>query len=315
MIKNLLVLGLLGVLGCQRPNLPKGYQGVIEQDERVLSFEVGGRVTAVRVKRGDVVKPGEVLVEQDDTLERLTREARASEVAVAVAERQLLAAGTRREEVTASEAQVRAAREAEGLLRRNAERVKGLAQAAVLSESDLDRAESELSRAVAERQALEARAQGLRRGARREELKRAEARVESTQKAVALEDERLTKYRLRATIGGEVTDVHVDPGELAGAGMPAITLIEPGRPFVDVFIPQGKIEGVSVGAKASIKIDAATTLAEGTVEWISPQTEFTPRFLFSEQERPNLVIRVRVRIADPEKRLHAGVPAFVEIAR
>ena len=28
------------------------------------------------------------------------------------------------------------------------------------------------------------------------------------------------------------------------------------------------------------------------------QTEFTPRYLFSERERPNLVVRVRVRIDD-----------------
>ena len=49
------------------------------------------------------------------------------------------------------------------------------------------------------------------------------------------------------------------------------------------------------------------------MEHIASQTEFTPRFLFSPRERPNLVVRVRVRIEDPEERLHAGVPAFVTI--
>jgi hypothetical protein len=33
--------------------------------------------------------------------------------------------------------------------------------------------------------------------------------------------------------------------------------------------------------------------------------------LFSERERPNLVVRVRVRIDDPKELLHAGVPAHV----
>jgi hypothetical protein len=33
--------------------------------------------------------------------------------------------------------------------------------------------------------------------------------------------------------------------------------------------------------------------------------------LFSERERPNLVVRVRVRVEDHDERLHAGVPAFV----
>jgi hypothetical protein len=39
--------------------------------------------------------------------------------------------------------------------------------------------------------------------------------------------------------------------------------------------------------------------------------EFTPRYLFSEKERSNLVVRVRVRVEDPRHLLRAGVPAFV----
>ena len=50
----------------------------------------------------------------------------------------------------------------------------------------------------------------------------------------------------------------------------------------------------------------------GHIEHIFPKTEFTPRFLFSEGERPNLVLRTRVRVDDPQQRLHGGVPAFVE---
>jgi hypothetical protein len=41
------------------------------------------------------------------------------------------------------------------------------------------------------------------------------------------------------------------------------------------------------------------------------RTEFTPRYLFSESERGNLVIRVRVRLDDSRRLLHAGLPVFV----
>jgi hypothetical protein len=47
---------------------------------------------------------------------------------------------------------------------------------------------------------------------------------------------------------------------------------------------------------------------------VFPRTEFTPRYLFSEGERENLVLRVRVRIEDPKRELHGGVPAFVTLA-
>ena len=52
----------------------------------------------------------------------------------------------------------------------------------------------------------------------------------------------------------------------------------------------------------------------GRVEHVFPRTEFTPRFLFSDDERPNLVLRVRVRIEDPRHLLHAGLPVFVQLA-
>jgi hypothetical protein len=51
------------------------------------------------------------------------------------------------------------------------------------------------------------------------------------------------------------------------------------------------------------------------VESVSPDTEFTPKFLFSDRERPHLVVRVRVRVEDPQRRLHSGVPAFAQVER
>jgi hypothetical protein len=62
-----------------------------------------------------------------------------------------------------------------------------------------------------------------------------------------------------------------------------------------------------------VRVDALGTTLPGHVEHVARKAEFTPRFLFSERERPNLVIRVRVRVDDPGERLHAGVPAFVTI--
>ena len=49
------------------------------------------------------------------------------------------------------------------------------------------------------------------------------------------------------------------------------------------------------------------------VEYVSPETEFTPKFLFSDRERPHLVVRVRVRVEDPGRRLQSGLPAFATV--
>ena len=66
-------------------------------------------------------------------------------------------------------------------------------------------------------------------------------------------------------------------------------------------------------AHICVRVDSVAESFAGRVEHISPTTEFSPRYIFSERERPSLVVRVRVRIDDPKHQLHRGVPAFVKV--
>jgi HlyD family secretion protein len=295
------------------PATPPGFQGVVEYDDRLVSFDAAGRILSVPIHRGDVVKPGDVLATVEDRAERLQRAARAAEVVVAQADVALAAAPPRKEDVGALEAEVAAAQASEDLLTKSAVRARKLHGDGALTSADLDRAEGDLARASKERQALQQRLALARKGARPEEIARARTRARSAETAVALEDERLARYTLDSLIAGTVLDVHAKVGELAGVGRPAATIADTAHPYVDVFVPQGALAGVQVGSRASVRVDATNAALPGRVEWISPRTEFTPRYLFSERERPNLVVRVRVRIDDPAARLHAGVPAFAEV--
>jgi HlyD family secretion protein len=100
-----------------------------------------------------------------------------------------------------------------------------------------------------------------------------------------------------------------------GIGSPIVTVADTQHPYADVFVAQGKTAGIRLGSRARVQTDALSETLSAKVEHISRRTEFTPRFLFSERERPNLVVRVRVRVDDPGERLHAGVPVFVNIER
>jgi HlyD family secretion protein len=309
-------LAALGLFGCRAPAAgATDFQGIVEYEERVLGFELAGRVMRVDVKRGDVVADKQPLAEVDATLEKLSRDARASEVETARADVALLEAGARREDVAALAAQVRASVATEGLLKKNAERARALQGSGSIGQAELDRAEAEVERTPAERKSLEQRLASLQRGARNEELARARARLEGAVAAVTLADERLARYVLRAQAPGDVLDVHLEPGELAGAGAPVVTLADTTHPYVEVFVPQGDLEGIRAGVKASVRVDSSKEPLLGVVEHVGTRTEFTPRYIFSERERPNLVVRVRVRVDDPQKKTHAGVPAFVAIHR
>ncbi len=199
MVKNsvALVFALSLAAGCKsRSATPPGYQGVVEYDERVVSFEVPGRILEVKVKEGDVVKDGDVLARLDDTLEKLAREARASEVKIAEADLKLLTAGARAEDIGALASRVKALKSTETLLDSNSKRAHGLFQAGTLPLADLEKIDADLIRTTNERRSLESPLAALIHGARPEEIDRAKAVVMLTSMALARERERGTLEQL-----------------------------------------------------------------------------------------------------------------------
>jgi HlyD family secretion protein len=288
-------------------------QGVVELDERSLGFELPGQISEVTVVEGDDVEAGQVLARLDDTLAGFEVQARELELRAARAQLDLLRAGSRDEEVRAASAELRAAREAEGVARRSVDRQRTLTQQGAGTSAQLDRTTAEVATLTAQRRSLEERLRALRAGARAPELDVAEARVEGATVALEAARERVRRHALTAPIAATVLEAHLEVGEIVAPGMPVITAADSAHPFIEVFVRQADIGAVEEGATVRVVVDAYAEPFRGTVAHIARRTEFTPRYLFSESERATLVVRVRVDIDDPERRLHAGVPGFVTV--
>ena len=265
------------------------------------------------VVEGDRVTQGQLLAAMDDRLERTARDARAHEATAARAQAELLRAGNRAEDIRAMAAQLEAARAAEDLARTNLDREERLLSSGATTRAAVDQLAGRQRAATAERRAVEQKLRSLREGARSQEVAGADARAGAAAASESLATQRVDLYHLQAPAAGLVLDVLVEPGEVVAAGAPVVVIADPAHPFADVFVPQAEITGVRVGQPARVEVDGDARRFAGRVEHIARRAEFTPRFLFSESERPNLVLRVRVRIDDPEQRLHAGVPAFVAL--
>lgn len=301
-------------MGCDaEESVPPGWQGVVEFEERTLAFEVPGRLAEVKVDEGDSVEGGATLARLDDTLETLAREVSSAEARAVQAQLELIEAGSRPEDIQSVKASIKAATAELDLAERNLTRERELGAKGVGSAADLDRAQTSEAAAAARRKELQATLRRLRHGARDEEIAGAAARLEAAEAAVALGDERIERHVLKTEAPGEVLQVHVEPDEIVQPGSPVATLADVNHPFVDVFVPQGSLGDLTIGTTMSVTVDAHDEPYAGVVEFIGRRTEFTPRYLFSERERPNLVVRVRVRIDAPQGDLHSGVPAFAAV--
>jgi len=308
------LLALAALPGCNDRGVPPGYQGVVEYEERQLAFELSGRIDELAVARGQQVHAGDPIARLDDSLERPQRDARAAELAAARAQADLLRAGTRPEEMRQVGAQLKAARATVEQVEVNLGRQRRLATSGAAAIARTDDLEADLARANAEVQVLTHRLRVMRDGARPEEITAADARVAAAAAALDATDRRLERFTLRAPLDAAILDVILRPGELAVPGAPVVLVGDTAHPYVDAFVPQADVAPLRVGTAARVVVDGVPDGVAGVIEDVARTTEFTPRFLFSNKERPNLVIRVRVRIDDPDRRLHAGVPAFVTFA-
>lgn len=304
----------LAAQGCDRAGATgqaEPLQGVVEHDEVTLAFEVTGRVSHVYVREGDALSGEVILARLDEGLTRPERDAKAAELEAARAQLALLEAGPRSEDVRAVQADLRSVVEQQKVLERQRARQAQLTRRGAAPAASLDALDAQQSALAGRRAVLEQNLRALKSGARPEELDAARAQVQALQAQLAAMDARLARFTLTYDAPATVLEVLIKPGEVAAAGAPAFLVADLDHPYVDVFVPQARISTLAVGMPMEVRIDALDQPVFGHVERVNSNAEFTPRFLFSERERENLVIRVRVRIDDPRHLLRAGVPAFV----
>ena len=83
--------------------------------------------------------------------------------------------------------------------------------------------------------------------------------------------------------------------------------------WADVFVPEPAIPRIRIGQSATLFTDAGGSGMPGTVSYISPKAEFTPRNVQTSEERSKLVYRVRISVDNKQGMLKQGMPVEAEI--
>jgi HlyD family secretion protein len=296
--------------------------GHVEATDIRLAPEVGGRIVTLAVNEGDKVEPNAVILRLDERDLELAAERARAERSQADAQLALLEAGSRPEEINQARAQTQAARDEvdaaraelsaaeadlerfESLLRVNAGSRKQRDDAATGRDVARERLDAATNRA---RAAEEATAR-LVHGARPQEIAAARARVAAAAAQVATVEKSIGDATLRSPVAGVVTEKLVEVGEVIAPRTPAVVITDLARAWADVFVDEPFIPRIRLGQPATVFTDAGGAGLSGTVTYISPKAEFTPRNVQTAEERSKLVYRVRVTVGNNEGVLKQGMP-------
>lgn len=283
--------------------------GHIEATEIRLAAKVGGRLLEAPLEEGDTVKAGELVARLETVdAEHMLAQARAN-VEAADAQLRLLLAGSRAEDLRRAEDQMAQAQAELDAARRDLDRLSGLADRGSATEKSRDDAATR--KEIAERAVAAARAQldKLVAGPRRQEIEAARAQRASAQAMVAAVEQQITDATVLAPADGVVTTRIAEPGEILPPGATMAILTDLGRPWLTVWIDEPSLSHVSLGQSVTVRVDGSDQIFDGTVSFISPVAEFTPKNVQTPDERAKLVFRVKVQLANPEGIFKPGMPA------
>ncbi|MGH2567060.1 MAG: HlyD family secretion protein, partial [Bacteroidota bacterium] len=272
--------------------------GTLEATEVTVSAQVGGMVNSVRVDEGSAVQAADTLFILDSTDWVLQLRQAEAGLAMSEAQYKLALQGMRKEDVIQAEANFKNAED-------DLKRMEELWAAKSVSQKQVDDARTRFT--VAE-QAYEK----AKRGSREEEIVLARARRDQAAAQVASLKKKVNDCTITAPIPGTVTKRFVERGELVGAGMALLKISNLQQMSLTVYLPETDLPRVRLGDRARVRVDAFPERDfEGTVIFLSPTAEFTPKNIQTRDERTKLVFGVKLSVQNQDGTLKAGIPADV----
>lgn len=303
---------LLVLAGCAGAPGLRG-AGTIEIDEVDVASQVGGRLLRLAVTEGDTVHAG-------DTLAVLDRGEVAAELAAQLANAQRAEAqardlreGARPSEVLKARADLAAAQAELDWAKLAAERAETLLGQQAIAQAEVDRARTQRASAEARVRAAREELQMREDGYRRQQVAAARDAATAASAQVAGARSRVGELTLMAPRDGVVLLRNFEEGELVPAGLPVVTLGDPDRLWMRMYIAAPELPGIKVGDAVEVTPIGSKTTFPGHVTHIATEAEFTPRAALTEDEQANLVFAVKVTLDPSAGALKPGLPAEARI--
>ena len=301
--------------GAMDPNGAFTLSGNVDVHQVELGFRVSGRISAVKAQEGDKVSAGQVLAELDPVPFQTDVDSARAELAQAQAQLDKTRRGFRVEEVAQARATV-AQRTADlENARVTLRRQEQLVAAGLVTHQQIDDAQARVHMSDAALVSAREQLTLELRGSRIEDIEAQEAMQAAAQARLEKAQTALADATLLAPSNGIISVRARELGAIVQAGQTVYTLTLNDPVWIRAYVPQPRLGRIKPGMQVDVTIDSMPGRRyAGTVGFISPEAEFTPKTVQTEQVRDDLVYRIRVIATDPDNVFRQGMPVTVLVA-
>lgn len=286
---------LLAACSCSRSISFDAY-GQIEAVQVTVSAQAGGMITSLDLEEGDRLEAGEVIGVIDSVQTFLQTEELRQRIEGASSR---LIDIKKQSEPNCS--QLRS-------LSHDLERYSRLLESNAASQKQVEDLEDRIDLLKAQ---TDAQIQSWERNNESVRSEIATYRVQLAQRMDQLE-----KCRIKAPVSGTVLTKYAENGENVTIGKPLFKMADMDNIYVRAYLTTAQLAGVKLGDRMTVIPDDGSDSPkeyEGTLAWISEQSEFTPKNIQTRDERADLVYAVKVSVPN-DGSLRLGMYAYVRRA-
>jgi len=274
---------------------------VLPDQEIQIVSKFSGKVEQVLVKEGAQVKKGERLVQLEANDYQQQVQQAAASLDASQAQLSDLKAGARSQQITLQQSAVEQAKAAFETAQKTYERTQALFASGAVSQADLDKVSLELEKAKSAYEQAQAQLDLTKAGATAYSVDAKAADVDRSRAALSLAQNTLANTSIASPIDGIVASRSIDPGEMAQAGAPLLTVVNMAQVKVEASVGQDIVNQLQTGATLEVRVDGMHEQSfKGTVDFISPISD--PN---------NNTFPVKIIVQNPDHLLKAGMIAQV----
>lgn len=273
-MKKWTIIFIFLLLSACKQSTPK-FNGYIDADLTYLSSDKGGRLAQLLVKRGELVKPQQLLFTLEQTSEQ-------DEVSISHNDQRNLLA--QKQQILAE------LQYAKIIYQRTAQMLRAKAA----SQNALDAAKKDLD-------------------VLKNQLDALEFQIKNSQINTAIKSWIVSRKEGIANSQGLIFDTYFTQDEYVQAGQPVLALITQQNIKAIFFVPETLLGKIKLNAKVNIMVDNGPGI-EGSINYISNIAQYTPPIIYSREDRKKLVFRIETTIKTSDlQKIHLGQPVTVEV--
>lgn len=265
---------LVALAGCNNKEKADAY-GNFTSTEIIVSAETSGKVLVKNVNEGDKIAEGELIY----VIDTLQNNLKYTEL---IKRKNSIVSKT-----SNFSAQIEVFQQQKKSLEADQVRITAMIKDGAATMKQLDDITNQLSIIDKQIQQVSTNFAGVR------------AEIESIDAQIAQISDIVERSKVKSPINGTVLETYAEKGESISTGKPLFKVADLEEMELKAYFSGNQLPLLKIGNTVKVMIDdgkGGIANYDGTISWISSESEFTPKIIQTREERVNMVYAVKIRV-------------------